>query len=265
MKKYTGVILLSIFTLLAATFIAGCNAGYTGEENESGFTELEEVDDTGFEELEEVSNEEQDVSSIDIEEETEDAVVEIKDEEVTEEEDEEMPEPAPASTSARKVVVTEGETVALKLRGTDPDGDKITYTYSAPLDAEGAWDTEVGDAGTYEIDITASDGKSEVTKTIRIEVLKANEPPVIEEIEDIVVEEGEKVEISPVISDPDGDKVTYTISGWMSSLEKTTGYDDAGTYTVTITATDGEFKVSKDVTVVVQDVNRAPEFEIVLG
>jgi hypothetical protein len=266
MKKLTGAIILTLFIISLVAFNTGCNAGYSEDENMTGFTELENVDDSGFEELQQVSaveEEELDTSAIEIDNE------EVDIEEVAEEETEAVETPAvtqaaPAET-AKKIVVTEGETVALQLRGTDPDGDVIQYTYSAPLDAEGTWTTEAGDAGTYEVDITASDGKSEVTKTIRIEVLKANEPPVIEGLQDITIEEGESVKLAPQISDPDGDKVTYTISGWMTALEKTSGYDDAGTYTVTVTATDGEFEVSKDITVVITDVNRAPEFEIVLG
>ena len=41
----------------------------------------------------------------------------------------------------------------------DPDGGEITYTFSAPLDESGRWQTEIGDAGTYIITITASDGR----------------------------------------------------------------------------------------------------------
>ncbi len=166
--------------------------------------------------------------------------------------------------SVKRITVTEGELVSVDVRGTDPDGDSLVYAFTKPLNSQGKWQTKRGDAGMYRAEITASDSKTAITKTVEIEVLKTNQPPVMERLSDVSVEEGDSVTLDPKVTDPDSDRVTVSYSGWMVSSLKTTGYDDAGTYVVTITATDGEYEVSQDVRVTVQDVNRAPEFDIVL-
>ena len=69
--------------------------------------------------------------------------------------------------------------------------------------------------------------------------------------------------LEPVIIDPDGDTFTVSYSGWMTSPEKTTGFEDAGTHIVTITATDSKGSAgSLDVKIVVEDYNRPPELII---
>ncbi len=57
----------------------------------------------------------------------------------------------------------------------------------------------------------------------------------LDPISDIAVNEGDTVTLNPTATDPDGDALTYTYSGWMTSASYTTGYNDAGTYTVTVT------------------------------
>jgi hypothetical protein len=51
----------------------------------------------------------------------------------------------------------------------------------------------------------------------------------------------------------------------MTEAKKKTAFDDAGSYRVTITATDGEFEANSYVDIEVRDVNRAPVFEAVVG
>lgn len=157
--------------------------------------------------------------------------------------------------------VVEGDLVEFpNLKATDPDGDRIAYTFSKPLDAKtGRWQTKVGDAGTYDVTITASDGKNEVEQSIRIIVDPKNRPPVIEKLADITVNEGETVDIVPVVSDPDGDTVTISYSGWMKSNTYETGYTDAGDHLVTVSANDGTTSTKESVKVVVKNVNRPPE------
>jgi hypothetical protein len=60
--------------------------------------------------------------------------------------------------------VTEGDYVSLIVNTRDLDDDRISLSFSEPL-LEGSWQTELGDAGEYEIVITAIDGECEVTET----------------------------------------------------------------------------------------------------
>ncbi|MBI5392631.1 hypothetical protein HZA96_02065 [Candidatus Woesearchaeota archaeon] len=161
----------------------------------------------------------------------------------------------PATTITK--AYTEGDTVQLTPKATDGDKDTVTFSYSAPLNKEGKWQTKAGDAGEYVINVTASDGKSTVTKQVKIIVQRLNQPPTIS-IEDVVVKEGETIELKPKVSDPELKEVKVYYSGWMDKATKTTTFTDAGTYIVTITASDGEKSAFKNITVIVRNVNRAP-------
>jgi len=165
-----------------------------------------------------------------------------------------------------KITVNEGELVVLKPESEDPDADTILYTFSEPLNEDGRWQTKKGDAGNYEITVTASDGELTDTQKILLVVESTNKPPVLKLIADITVNEGETVSFEPVATDPDGDKVTITYSGWMTKETYTTNYDDAGTHIVTVTASDGKESASQDVIVTVNDMNRPPKIvKIVQG
>jgi hypothetical protein len=159
--------------------------------------------------------------------------------------------------------ITEGDLVSFpNLKATDPDGDTITYTFTSPLDKNGKWQTKEGDAGQYKVTITASDGKNKVNQEVFLIVKALNRPPVIELEETTVsVKEGEKVEIRAKATDPDGDQVKVTYTGWMLGPIKTTDFRDAGDHKVIITASDGKETVQEEVIVSVQNVNRAPKLD----
>ncbi|HSU72290.1 MAG TPA: Ig-like domain-containing protein [Candidatus Binatia bacterium] len=172
------------------------------------------------------------------------------------------PAAAPVTEKSRDGIpvktVTEGDLVSFpNLKATDPDGDKLSYTFSSPLNASGMWQTKIGDAGEYKILITASDGKASTKQDIIIKVLAGNHAPTIEAA-DVKVKEGEQVTLAPKIADADNDKVTTSYSGWMTTNVKKTSYSDAGVHDVTITADDGHANTTKTITVTVEDVNRAP-------
>lgn len=159
-------------------------------------------------------------------------------------------------------IVIEGDLISFpNLRAIDPDGDKITYKFSKPLNEKGEWQTKEGDTGEYVATIYANDGKSEATQDVKIIVRKFNHPPVLEKIDDFVVEEGKTIVLEPKASDIDGDKLTFSYSGFMGSGEKEATFNDAGTYTVTVTASDGEKYASQNITITVKNVNRAPALE----
>ena len=160
------------------------------------------------------------------------------------------------------LTVTEGDLVKLNLKATDPDGDELTYEFTAPLNSEGKWQTRAGDAGVFYPEITVSDGKATVVKKIKLIVEPKNNKPVLQFMPNIEVNEGETVTLNPKASDADGQKLTYSYSGWMTSNTKQAGYSDAGVHKVTVSVSDGISIVSQEVTVTVKDVNRAPEVEI---
>ncbi|MBI5391121.1 hypothetical protein HZB02_06555 [Candidatus Woesearchaeota archaeon] len=159
------------------------------------------------------------------------------------------------------LTITEGDLVKLQPQVFDPDNDPVTVSFlSNLLNQNGEWQTKRGDAGTYTIKVKASDGQLVDSKDVEIIVKILNNAPVIQSMADVVVKEGETVHLNPIVSDKDGDTVTVSYSGWMTAADKQTDYDSAGTYTVTVTATDGKDTVSQNVKVTVENVNRPPVF-----
>jgi len=84
---------------------------------------------------------------------------------------------APVITGLNDITVTETETVKLTSTVTDEEGDKVTVTYSSPLNNNGEWTTTYDDAGEYQVTITATDGELTTTKTIKITVEDKNRAP----------------------------------------------------------------------------------------
>ena len=209
--------------------------------------DLDSVELVKKEEIEELSEEV-------IEEPVEEPEV-VEPEEVTEEPVEE-PEVVESSVPTR--TYTEGDLVKLSPKATDEDGDTVTFTYSEPLNEDGEWQTQSGDAGEYLVSVTATDGKASVTKEINIVVTGGNAAPIISNLVDLTVKEGDTISLNPEVSDADGDDITITYSGWMSENSYTTNYNDAGDYGVVVKATDGTSETTKSVSITVENNNRAP-------
>lgn len=143
---------------------------------------------------------------------------------------------------------------------TDLDGDEISFKFSKPLDNNGIWFTKEGDAGSYEVELTASDGQLSDVTTFRITVLPYNEPPILYGVGDITASEGDLIVLGITAEDPEGNPVKLSFSGWMNSGQKQTDYEDAGTYAVTVTASDGEKTTKTIFAVTVNNKNRPPVF-----
>lgn len=166
-------------------------------------------------------------------------------------------------TSFIKLSVKENEKVRLNPKAIDPDQDDIKFTYSEPLDQNGEWQTNYGDAGNYIVTITASDGKLTTSKKVLLIVERVNVPPVIEGVNDeITINEGDVLSLAPKITDPNGDRVTVDISDPVGNDGIwELGYTDRGNYDVTIEASDGEFDTTKKIKIIVQAKNIPPEIE----
>jgi len=70
--------------------------------------------------------------------------------------------------SLRVFEINETEKISLGLQAEDPDADKLSYTFSKPLNNDGEWQTNYGDAGEYEATIAVSDGKESTSENILI-------------------------------------------------------------------------------------------------
>lgn len=190
-------------------------------------------------------------------------VEEVREEEGVVEEEIVLPElteeKAEEKVDSDTMVVRENDLVKLKVRVIDPDQDKVTYTFSKPLNSQGEWKTSYGDAGEYTVTITATDGRLTTEKKVKIVVQKVNVPPLLPVLRDIVVKEGETVLFSPNVSDPNHDKVTLTVSEPLSKKSFVTDHTSAGEYQIKVSATDGELTSEKSFKLTVLNVNVPPE------
>lgn len=168
---------------------------------------------------------------------------------------------APELAEIPEQTIKEGEKVTIIPSVKDPDGDTVTFTYDFPLNESGSWKSEIGDAGEYEILVVASDGTTTSEQVFALTVEAVNRPPVITLASPVFVKEGDSANLNPTITDPDGDEVRVTYSGWMNSNTRATTYDDAGNYKVTISARDSAGNEAKlEIIVSVEDLNRPPIF-----
>jgi len=118
-----------------------------------------------------------------------------------------------------------------------PNGHELQSMYKphadeAPREVEG----NASDLGAFEYSSAA-----------------VNNAPVLVPIADIIVNEGEVIEFNPTANDPDGDALTFTYTGWMTSSSYTTSVGDAGAHTVTVAVSDSKESVSQDVRVTVNN------------
>ncbi|MBR9699769.1 hypothetical protein GOV09_04905 [Candidatus Woesearchaeota archaeon] len=125
-----------------------------------------------------------------------------------------------------------------------------------------AYTADFNSAGSHTVKLEVTDGTSVVTLLWSVTVVNVDRPPALKLIPDITIKETDTVVITPEASDPDGDEIVFAISDPIgdSGVWETT-YDDAGIYTVEITASDGEMEDSQEVKVTVINVNRAPVIE----
>ncbi len=220
--------------------------------------EMPSLPEEGIPEMEEIPEE------IIEEEELPEEIIEI------EEEPEEIIEEKPRE-EAKVLIVKETDLISLRPKASDPDEDKLIFSYTTPLDKEGKWQTTYGNAGEYTITITASDGQLTATKDVLIIVNKKEEPPVIEESlpeeETLKAKENSKLEFSIKASDLNKDPLTYswkldgTETSKTQSYTYNIGYDDAGQHTVKITVSDDVSEASNIWAVQVDNVNRKPALE----
>jgi len=168
----------------------------------------------------------------------------------------------PVLSGIDDIEAVETEVIVLDFDAYDPDGDELSIMFSDPFDEDGIWATEDGDDGVHESFVKVSDGIDTVSKNFKIIVDNINTRPYLAPIPEIVVNEGNLIEIDVDASDAEGDTLSITFSGWMDSDEYLTTFDDAGTHYVKVTVSDGRLESSQNVKIIVNNVNRPPVFII---
>lgn len=156
-------------------------------------------------------------------------------------------------TANNEEEVSPGDSRQIECTASDPDGDELSYTWSADggnISGEGSviiW-TAPDEVGTYTITVQVTDGRDgEETEQITINAVAPNHPPVIESLtaEWDRLKRASNTPITCLASDPDDDELSYT---WLANGGNITGEGDTvtwvapndyGTYTITVIVTDG--------------------------
>jgi len=190
---------------------------------------------------------------------------------------EEIPVIDDATPKEEALTANENSKLEFSVKASDLNKDPLQYSWK--LDGQETSKTKdytynIGydDAGQHTVKIIVSDSVNEVSQLWAVKVDNVNRKPLLAIISDIKVKETDTVTIEPKATDPDKeDKPTYEIDNNNfkkvgNKFEWESTYDDAGEYTVTVTATDGEDEVSQSVKITIENVNRPPVIEdIILG
>jgi len=166
--------------------------------------------------------------------------------------------PTITSLTASATSVARGESCTVSCVASDPDADALTYDWTftgGTISGAGStvtWTAPTAE-GTYTITVAVSDGKAAaVTDSCNIQVV--NTPPAITSLTPSAtnVAPGDSCTISCVASDADGDTLTYdwtptggVVSGTGSNVSWTAPATE-GTYTITVTVSDGQGGTASD-------------------
>ncbi|MAG73909.1 hypothetical protein CL620_06345, partial [archaeon] len=169
-------------------------------------------------------------------------------------------------STEKKLDVTEGDTLGFSVEAEDRDGDAITYAWFIDDDliterAQGQYHFDFESAGEHTLKVIVNDGTRESSREWEITVRNVNREPAFS-IQPITVNEGERAELKFPTQDLDGDALSYTFEKPLVDGKWQTGFEDAGTHRVTVTATDGEFTKRQDVIITVLDVDRPPSLTL---
>ncbi|MBS3132484.1 hypothetical protein J4212_08685 [Candidatus Woesearchaeota archaeon] len=146
-------------------------------------------------------------------------------------------------------VYNETDLVKLKPEASDPDMEKLEYSFTLPLNENGEWQTTYGDAGEYAVKVTVSDGNLESSQDINLIVNRKEEPPVIEsfvpEENEFQADEGQDIEFEISAKDLNNDALSYSWNidgeeaGEGPAMEFSTDYNSAGLHEVEAVVSDG--------------------------
>ncbi|WP_319506853.1 putative Ig domain-containing protein [uncultured Methanolobus sp.] len=162
--------------------------------------------------------------------------------------------------------------LSITLSGNDDDGDSLTYstnaTFGTLTDNLFEWTPGFSDAGSYDIEFSVTDGIATDSEVITITVTDVNRAPVLAAIGYKTVLEDTLLSITLSATENDGNSLTYSTNATFGTLtdnvfEWTPGFDDAGTYDIEFSVTDGIDTDSEIITITVVNVNSPPVFDSV--
>lgn len=181
------------------------------------------------------------------------------------------PNTPPVVTPIADITIDESTSVTVTVSATDADGDVLSYNWNLPagITKSGSGATvdliagSVSQTTNFPISVDVSDGTDTVTASFMLtvnNVVSTNNPPVVNPITDITMEELTSASVTVDATDPDGDSLTYswnvpsglTRSGNGAQISLAAGEVTADTtYSVSVTVSDGVNDVAENFTVFV--------------
>jgi len=167
-------------------------------------------------------------------------------------------DPPTVSCSVDKASILQAETTKVHAKASDPDGDKLTYSWDATGGKlSGTGDVATFDAtgvapGKYTITATVKDKKHSASCSSDITVLKRNHAPTVSiDPSTFDITQGESQNFHCKGTDPENDPLTYawTVEGTKlaaAGSDITFGSEgrNPGSYNITCAVSDGEFSAS---------------------
>ncbi|MDF1557378.1 MAG: putative Ig domain-containing protein [ANME-2 cluster archaeon] len=168
--------------------------------------------------------------------------------------------------------VDEENTLTFTISATDTDGDSLTYSAIDlpagasfdPATQTFSWMPADGQAGTYMVTFTVTDGLISDSEAVTITVNEINHMPVItgfEPADASVFSEMDSITINVTATDIDGQALTYdikidgvTCSTGLGYVWKT-DYTSAGAHTIEVTVSDGTYLVTSQNTITINNVH----------
>jgi len=173
--------------------------------------------------------------------------------------------------------IDEGQTLSFMINAADPDGDTLKYSTGglpdgAVFDSASrtfTWTPDYDQSGSYQdIHFEVNDGELTDWENITIRVNNVNRAPILGSIGSRSVDEGSTLTFTISAVDPDGDTLTYSAKNlpddavfdpathtfsWMPDYDQSGSYPD-----VRFTVSDGELADQENITITVNNINRAP-------
>lgn len=123
----------------------------------------------------------------------------------------------PVLQKIENITVNEQQEVAISANATDSDGDTLSYSIDNPNFTRNensfTWTPQYGDAGTYYVNLSVSDGELSDSQVVQITVNKLDSAPIIEDIGNQTTQENTPFSFTVNASDPDNDTLTYSAYG----------------------------------------------------
>jgi hypothetical protein len=176
--------------------------------------------------------------------------------------------------------VAEGATLSVPLTATDAEGDPVTWSATGlpggavldPVSGLLTWSPIFGQAGTYPITVSASDGSEAGSVSLTLTVTHTDRAPILVPVPPQYGRENTLLSFTVAGADPDGDPARLSVSNLPAGatfstlngmFQWTPDFTQAGDYTVTFHMTDpAGLSDSIQVPMHIDKVDRAPVLNI---